>query len=212
MDSDIYQILGDFDRRLQDLERWSGSGSGGGNYSDIKAEVPSGTMNSSNVTFTIANTPIDGEIQLFINRTLLAPTDDYTLAGKTITMVDAPDSGDSLLAYYQTQTGTMVGSNSLVMAEEMGGTADGSNVTFTIENERIPGTLVVKRDGQELYETNDFTVSGTTITMNSAPASGSEMRATYQVEVVATANADTLDGLHANTIMQQMWLFNQVFN
>jgi hypothetical protein len=66
-------------------------------------EIPSGTIDGSNVTFTLANTPVTGTIQLFKNGFLLKPTTDYSVSGSTITMVTAPSNtgySDVLLAHY----------------------------------------------------------------------------------------------------------------
>lgn len=53
-------------------------------------EVPSGTCNASNTTFTLAHTPISGSLHLFWNGTRQAPTTDYTISSATITMAYAP--------------------------------------------------------------------------------------------------------------------------
>lgn len=66
-------------------------------------EIPSGTINGSNVTFTLANTPTTGKVTLYKNGQLLAPTTDYTISGSTITYVIAPTTvggTDVLLANY----------------------------------------------------------------------------------------------------------------
>jgi len=65
-------------------------------YAD--AEIPSGTMNSSNVTFTLINSPSPASsLQMFYNG-ILQPC---TVNGTTVTMPTPPDSGDSLVAYYR---------------------------------------------------------------------------------------------------------------
>jgi len=65
-------------------------------------ELPSGTINSSNTSFSLAHTPTSG-IQLYLNGVLQQPGSgkDYTLLGTTITMTAAPNTGDVLLATYQ---------------------------------------------------------------------------------------------------------------
>lgn len=72
-----------------------------GTFSD--AEVPSGTINSSNVTFTLAHTPNpSADLVLFLNgQELIAGGADYTLATATITMVAAPKTGDVLISFYR---------------------------------------------------------------------------------------------------------------
>lgn len=69
------------------------------------AETPAGTINSANVTFTLANTPSPAaSLQLFVNGVLQrAGGVDYTLATLTITFAVAatPQTGDNLLAFYR---------------------------------------------------------------------------------------------------------------
>jgi hypothetical protein len=66
------------------------------NYSD--AEIPSGTIDSVNVTFTLINAPNPvSSMQMFYNG-ILQPC---TVNGTSVTMPIAPDPGDSLVAYYR---------------------------------------------------------------------------------------------------------------
>lgn len=67
------------------------------------SEVPSGTINSSNVTFTLANTPVAGSVLLYQNglRLTVGGGNDYTISGLTITMLTAPTTGDTLLVDYK---------------------------------------------------------------------------------------------------------------
>lgn len=53
----------------------------------ITGEVPTGTKNGSNVTFTLAHSPIAATFQLFQNGIMLTVTTHYTLSGATITYV-----------------------------------------------------------------------------------------------------------------------------
>lgn len=80
-----------------------GIGSGGGNFVD--AEVPSGSINSSNVTFTLAHAPNPGaSLRLYLNGVLQKPGTDYTLSGNTITYTVAPVNTagtDWHLAFYR---------------------------------------------------------------------------------------------------------------
>jgi hypothetical protein len=68
----------------------------------VTRETPSGTINGSNVTFTLAATPVAGTEQLFLNGILQEPGagNDYTISGATITYLTAPATGDRLKANY----------------------------------------------------------------------------------------------------------------
>ena len=81
-----------------------GSSGSGATFSD--SEVPSGTVNGSNVTFALANAPSPAaSLELYRNGLLLRQGSDYQISSNTITFfVSAvPQSGDLLLAYYRYQ-------------------------------------------------------------------------------------------------------------
>lgn len=69
----------------------------------IDKETPTGLINSSNVTYTLANTPIVGSEHVYLNGLLMESGggNDYTISGATITMLTAPTTGDRLKATYR---------------------------------------------------------------------------------------------------------------
>lgn len=168
----------------------------------VKGEVPSGTKDSSNVTFTLATTPITGSVQLYINGIRLKLTDDYTITGGTITMGTAPNSGDILLADYATSTGTFsTGSTSFIYNQTPTGTIDGSNTAFDTASNYVAGTILVYLDGQlqKPGASYDYVeTDSNTITFNTPPVSSSVLLVSYQSAVSASGNADTVDGFNAN--------------
>lgn len=82
---------------------WATVAASGISFSD--KEVPSGLINDSNVTFTLAHTPTAGSEHVFLNGVLQNITSDYTISGDTITFVTAPpvspDSTTVLLVSYR---------------------------------------------------------------------------------------------------------------
>jgi hypothetical protein len=77
-------------------------------YNVASGEVPAGTVNGTNKTFTLAHPPQTGYLDLYINPAgtdiglyLLDDPTQYTITGSTITFVTAPPSGSTLLANYQ---------------------------------------------------------------------------------------------------------------
>lgn len=68
-------------------------------------EEPGGTINGSNDTFTLSETPIDGTLQVFLNGLLqrIHASGDLTVSGATLTFNPdcIPQSGDTLLAVYK---------------------------------------------------------------------------------------------------------------
>jgi len=79
----------------------------------------------------------------------------------------------------------------LITAEAVG-TGDGSDVTFDLDHTPIGGSLVVKLDG---VTTTDYTLVGTTITFNTAPALNVAITADYRYTCAITADY-TVDGIH----------------
>jgi hypothetical protein len=69
----------------------------------VVRETPSGTVNGSNTGFTLANTPVAGTEQIYLNGLLQEPGagNDYTISGTAITYLTAPVSGDRLRVTYQ---------------------------------------------------------------------------------------------------------------
>lgn len=69
----------------------------------VTRETPTGTVNGSNTTFTLANTPTAGTEEVFLNGILQEPGagNDYTISGATITYLAAPLTGDRLRVNYR---------------------------------------------------------------------------------------------------------------
>lgn len=69
----------------------------------VDKETPSGSINGSNVTFTLANTPVSGSEHIYLNGILQAvgSGNDYTISGAVITMLTAPLSGERILVSYR---------------------------------------------------------------------------------------------------------------
>jgi hypothetical protein len=76
-------------------------GSGSSDQIHVFNETPSGSVNGSNATFTLAFTPIAGTLQLFLNGVLQTEgaDNDYVLSGTTITFNAAPEEGALLASY-----------------------------------------------------------------------------------------------------------------
>ena len=63
-------------------------------------EVPSGSINGSNQTFTLLYTPISGTLHLYLDGIFEIPTTHYTISTATISMIVAPAYGQTLYASY----------------------------------------------------------------------------------------------------------------
>jgi phage-related tail fiber protein len=82
------------------FSKFSGVGSG---QDWVDKETPSGSINGSNTTYTLANTPIAGSEHVYLNGILQdsGSGNDYTISGATITYLSAPATGSKLRVSYR---------------------------------------------------------------------------------------------------------------
>lgn len=141
-------------------------------------ETPTGLVNSSNVTFTLALTPSPAaSLKLYDNGVLQIQGTDYTIAGATITFTSAPSTGDLLVAYYvYSSSPTNYADN-----ETPSGAVNGTNVTFTLAHTPNPAvSLQLYVNGVLQLYGSDFTLATATITMANAPSTGAILTAFYR--------------------------------
>ena len=71
-------------------------------------ETPSGAVNGSNTTFTLAATPSPaGSLNFYINGQMQSASgEDYTLTNNSISVNISPEAGDVLRAFYLVDTDT----------------------------------------------------------------------------------------------------------
>jgi hypothetical protein len=68
---------------------------------DWKQETPSGTVNGTNPTFTLADVPSDPKwVMVYINGIKQKYGSDYTVSGQTITMTTPPAVAQGIEASY----------------------------------------------------------------------------------------------------------------
>lgn len=104
--------------------------------------------------------------------------DDDTFASATATTVP---SSESVKAYVDSQiSAETVG---FVDEEDLTASIDGVNTAFTVAGTPEAGSLKLYFNGQRLREgaTNDFTISGSTITTLFVPESGDQLFADYRI-------------------------------
>lgn len=68
----------------------------------VVREAPSGSVNGSNTSFTLAASPVSGTEQVYLNGILQEPGsgNDYTISGSAITFLAAPATGDRIRVTY----------------------------------------------------------------------------------------------------------------
>ena len=83
--------------------RITAAAAGGATVNFADNEIPTGAINSSNVTFTLAHTPVAGSQSVFVNGILMqaGAGKDYTISGATITLAVAPTTGGNVLVNYR---------------------------------------------------------------------------------------------------------------
>ena len=122
----------------------AGSGAAGPNFTD--AEVPAGTLNGSNASFTLSAVPAPtSSLYLYRNGVLQKAGLDYNLSGNIVQFLagSTPQPGDTLLASYRvTPTGTPQGPPAPQILCSGMGTATSSTTLSSLGACTIPaGTL-----------------------------------------------------------------------
>ena len=160
------------------------------------------TPDGSTTSFTLNHSVVgENEIELFINFVRQEPGSGkaYTAAGTTLTMSEAPTTGDDMYCIFQGKAqghhfvpnASIQGSHIHTTFDLTGKTVtlpagtlshsttkavgDASTTTFTIASGRTVNDLLVFVNGICLVPTDDYTVSGTTLTFVTAPAASAEI-------------------------------------
>ena len=128
------------------------------------------TGNGSTTAFTISSGRTVEDVLVFVNGFQLTPTTDYTISGTTLTFVTAPGSSAEITFRYLPLGGAYTSANF---------TGDGSDTTFTIDAGRAVNDVLVVVNGLTLVPTDDYTISGTTLTFATAPANLAEITVRY---------------------------------
>ena len=160
------------------------------------------TADSSTTSFTL-NQSVAGEneVELFINNVRQEPGTGkaYTAAGTTLTMNGTPQTGDDMYCIFQGKaqghhfvpnasiqgshihttfdlTGKTVTLPSGTLSHSKAtATGAASTTAFTITSGRTVDDILVFVNGICLTPTDDYTVSGTTLTFVAAPAASAEI-------------------------------------
>ena len=172
----------------------SGGGGGGASASDIRKRFTYTTTgsttaftgsddNSQTLSYTL------GAVDVYLNGVLQELTTDYAETNtSTITFVNAVASGNvvEIIAYYRT-----IGTGNSVVDQFTG---DGSTDAFTVSTAPADEkNLMVYIDGVYQQKT-DYTVSGTTLTMDTAPGNGAIIETVSMVGAITAQQDLTLTG------------------
>ena len=172
----------------------SSGGGGSASASDVRKRFTY-TTSSSTTAFTGADDNSQtlsytlGAVDVYLNGVLQELTTDYAETNtSTITFANAVASGNvvEIIAYYRT-----IGTGNSVVNQFTG---DGSTTAFTVTTAPVSeNNLLVYIDGVYQQKT-DYTVSGTTLTMDTAPASGAIIETVCNVGAITSQQDLTLTG------------------
>lgn len=139
------------------------------------------TGDGSTVSYTLSNQPASGEaIDVYVNDVLQRPGDVYTLTGSEITFSTVPETNDDIYVKYRYPFATVIDNpeNSIenrhlnLSYTSSQHNNDGNQTSYTIEPNHTVHDVLVIVNGL-IQPPDNYTISGTTLTLNSAPMVGS---------------------------------------
>lgn len=160
-------------------------GSTGTSVVFVDGATPTGAINGTNASFTLASAPSPAtSLNLFRNGLLLRQSVDYTISGSTVTMASGsiPASGDVVQAWYRlagTGTPTVLFNEN----ETPTGVVDGSNGAFSLQATPSPAvSLQLFRNGMLQKAGVDYMLSTNVITFaaGAQPRPGDVLQAYYR--------------------------------
>jgi hypothetical protein len=148
------------------------NGSGVLSFGAMTLSYSSGTATGDGTEdeFTISSGRAVDNVLVFVNGFQLTPTTDYTISGTTLTFQTAPANNAEITFRYLPLGGAYTHANF---------TGDGSATTITIDAGRAVADILVVVNGLTLVPTDDYTISGTTLTFATAPANLAEITVRY---------------------------------
>ena len=130
------------------------------------------TGDGSTTTITIDSGRSVDDVMVSVNGFIFVPTDDYIISGTTLTFTVAPVSGAEISVRYLPLAGASSYTNDTA-------TGDGSTTAFTIDSGRSVEDVMVSVNGVLFVPSDDYTISGTTLTFTTAPVSSAEISIRY---------------------------------
>ena len=130
--------------------------------------------NGTQITFTAAPASGDTVFVIFLGVALEVLTvGSGVITGRT-ELAEAAADDDVLLIYDTSATALkkIQASNVVKASVTRTGTGDGSTTTFTVTSGTTVDNVLVLENGIVQAPTSDYTISGTTLTFGTAPASG----------------------------------------
>jgi hypothetical protein len=154
------------------------------------------TANNSTTAFTLSSTPDSEDSLIVFVEGVYQNKNSYSLSGTTLTLDAAPASGQEVVVHI---IGSGLHGQSLSVLQDSG---DGTEVNFTLPvNPLHENNTFVYLDGV-YQEKATYSVSGTTLTFDTAPVSG------HSIEVVIPKTTDI--NTPANNSITSLGMFNGI--
>jgi hypothetical protein len=158
-------------------------GSTGSGPAFVDGEVPGGTIDGVNVTFTLASEPLPPASLMLYRNGVLQGTSDYTLLGSVVLFngPSVPRTGDTLQASYRLTTAEST--ITFVDGETPSGLIDGVNTSFLMSSAPAPASTVqLFRNGLLQRLGADYTMTDATIAFSasSIPRTGDSLQVYYR--------------------------------
>ena len=148
-----------------------GGSSSGDSSSPLSGDVRSYTGDGSTTGFTVTSGADVENVLVFLNGVYQRPTTDYTVSSTTLTFGTAPVNGENIFIKELVEGQNTFNVNPVVRAY----TGDGSTTGFTVSADKTVNQFLVFLNGVFQRPTTDFSYSGTTLTLGTAPANGDKL-------------------------------------
>ena len=148
-----------------------GGSSSGDSSSPLGGDVRSYTGDGSTTGFTVTSGADVENVLVFLNGVYQRPTTDYTVSSTTLTFGTAPVNGENIFIKELVEGQNTFNVNPVVRAY----TGDGSTTGFAVSADKTVNQFLVFLNGVFQRPTTDFSYSGTTLTLGTAPANGDNL-------------------------------------
>jgi len=138
------------------------------------------TGDNSTVAFTLSETPPNANsVLVFVDGILQKSTSNYSISGSTITFTSAPDTSAEIECKHFGIRGVVRRSTDFQYDSFTG---NGSLTAFTLSTSgATTNSAFIFYNGIALKPTEDYSISGATLTLTFAPTNASELMARYQL-------------------------------
>jgi len=144
----------------------------GGGSANVVVTSQTFAGNGSNTEFTLTTSANTSRAFVFLNGVAQVPTTDYTVSNTALTFTSAPANTDTIHAHILD-----ISSPNDVEFTFDNFTGNGSNTQFTLGSSLTANSYaLVFLNGVAQVPTNDYGVSGSTLTFNTAPIAADSIR------------------------------------